>query len=122
MKKMMFLLMAMLMSFSASTFAGTKTEANLVENAMQFDIPVTIIVKQTITFNDGKTISVYYKKDGDVCKIYSKADLTNYSEDDLNRVKSTNFEVVDEVEGKCILTKKTNDVLKLAKSLFRQLK
>jgi len=122
MKKMMFLLMAMLMSFSVSTFAGTKTEAKQVENAIQFDIPFTIIVKQTVTFNDGKTIAVYYKKDGDVCKVYSKVDPTKYSEKDLERIKYTSFEIVDEVEGKCILTKKTADVLRLAKNLFGKLK
>ena len=109
--------MAMLMSFGMSAFAGTKTVNTSVENVAGISIPVNLTVKQTITFNDGKTITVYYQKEGDVCKAFSKDDVSKYKESDLNRIKSTNFEVTDHVEGKCLITKKTSDVIAFAKSL-----
>lgn len=109
------------MSFSMSTFAGTTTGCNKCENVSKFEIPVNIIIKQTITFNDGSQIAVFYQKEGNVCKLYSKTDVTKYKERDLYRIKSTNFEIVNKVEGKCLMTKNTSDVIKLAKSLFRQI-
>lgn len=122
MKKFMTLLIAMLMSFGTSTFAATTSAHTTVENNMMLSIPTNIIVKQTITFNDGKTIAVYYKKEGDVCKLYSDTDITKYKEKDLNRIKSTNIEITDHTEGKCIMTKKTNDVISLAKEMTKKIK
>lgn len=122
MKKIKFLLIAMLMSFGTSTFAGTTTTTNDIIVSQKISIPVNIIIKQTITFKDGKSISVYYKKEGDICKLYSQTDITKYKESDLSRIKSTNFEIADSTEGKCIMTKKTKDVISLAKSIFGQIK
>jgi len=118
----MIILIAMLMSFGTSTFAGTTTAVSEIENAQKFTIPVNIIIKQTITFTDGKTISIYYQKEGDVCRLYSDTDITKYTESDLNRIKSTNFEITNRTEGKCIMTKKAKDVIGLAKSIIRQVK
>lgn len=123
MKKIMFLLMAVLMSISTSTFAGTTTaQRQQQQSSTGFSIPVNIIVKQTIEFTDGKTIDVYYQKEGNVCKLYSREDVMKYSQSDLNRIKSTNFEIVDHCEGKCLLTKNVSDVLSLAKSLFGKIR
>ena len=107
----------MVMSFGTSTFASTKAESNKIE----FTIPANLIIKQTVTFNDGKTITVYYQKEGSTCRMYSKTDVTKYKQSDLNRIKSTNFEVTDHIEGKCIVTKKTSDVISFAKSMLKQL-
>lgn len=117
MKKIITLLMVMLMSVSLSASAGTTTDASA--NALKLDIPVNIIIKQTVTFMDGKTIELFYQKEGDVCRLYSKTDITKYTQEDLNRVKSTNFERVNHVEGKCYVTKKTGDLIGMARSLFR---
>lgn len=121
MKHTMILLIAMLMSFGTSTFAGTKTSQKVSVGGTKIEIPANLIIKQTITFNDGKVITVYYEKQGGVCKLYSKADLNKYTGADLNRVKSTNFEITDHTEGKCVMTKSTSDVMGLAQSIFKQL-
>ena len=113
MKKFLFALMAMLVSFSTSTFAGTKTSS-------PFSIPNNIVIKQTITFNDGNTITVFYQKEGDVCKLYSNTNVMKYKASDLYRVKASNFEIVDHVEGKCLMTKKLGQVIRMGKSLLRQ--
>ncbi len=44
-----------------------------------------------------------------------------YKESDLGKNQSTNFEFVDKVEGKCYITRKTNDVIAFAKSVLKQL-
>ena len=111
----------MLMSMSTSSFAATTTSTESKIDLSSLVVPTNITVKQTITFKDGKTIELYYQKKGDVCKLYSTTDVTKYKESDLGRIKATNFELVDKVEGKCYITRKTNDVIAFAKSVLKQL-
>lgn len=113
--------MTVLMSMSTSAFAATTTSTESKNDLTSFVIPTNITVKQTITFKNGKTIALYYQKKGDVCKLYSTTDVTKYKESDLGKIQSTNFEFVDKVEGKCYITRKTNDVIAFAKSVLKQL-
>lgn len=121
MKNLIVILVTMLMSMSTSAFAGTTTSTESKIDLSSIVIPVNITVKQTITFKDGKTIELYYQKQGDVCKLYSTTDVMKYKESDLGRIQSTNFELVDNVEGKCYMTRKTNDVIAFAKRVLKQL-
>lgn len=114
--------MAMLISVSLSTFAGTTTCTESNNRSIEITIPTNMIVKQTISFNNGKKVVVYYQKEGDVCKLYSTTDVTKYSESDLASIKSTTFEVYDYVEGKCYVSKKTSDIMSFAMSMFKQIK
>lgn len=119
MKKISILLMAMLMSISISASAGTTTSKSNTKSSRSVSIPTNLKLKQTITFNDGKTITVYYQKEGTVFKLYSADNLKGYNLNDLNRVKASNFEVADHVEGRCITTKSLGEVISMAKSLLR---
>lgn len=121
MKHIFIVLITMLMSMSTSAFAATTTSKECKIDLTSIAIPANITVKQTVTFKDGKIIELYYKKQGDVCKLYSTTDVTKYKESDLGRIKATNFELVDKVEGKCYITRKTNDVIAFAKSVLKQL-
>ena len=121
MKHLIVILMTVLMSISTSAFASTTTSTESKIDLSGIVVPTNITVKQTITFKDGKTIELYYQKKGDVCKLYSTTDVTKYKESDLSMIKSTNFEFVDKVEGKCYITRKTNDVIAFAKSVLKQL-
>ena len=121
MKHVFIVLITMLMSMSTSAFAATTTSKECKIDLTSIAIPANITVKQTVTFKDGKIIELYYKKEGDVCKLYSTTDVTKYKESDLGRIKATNFELVDKVEGKCYITRKTNDVIAFAKSVLKQL-
>ena len=89
-------LMSVMVSVPSSATTGNKVNGNAPEN---------IIVKQTTHFNDGRTLTLYYKKHGDQCEIYTPCDMNAYTKADLKKVQSTNFEVVDKTEGK--LYKKT---------------
>ena len=121
MKHVFIVLITMLMSMSTSAFAATTTSKECKIDLTSIAIPSNITVKQTVTFKDGKIIELYYKKKGDTCKLYSTTDVTKYKESDLSMIKSTNFEFVDKVEGKCYITRKTNDVIAFAKSVLKQL-
>lgn len=122
MKKLFAILSIALMSVfaaaTASATTGTETLTSRNENTLKIDIPVNLIVKQVITFKDDTHITVYYQKDGDTCRLYSTVDVTKYKESDLNRIKSTSFEISDRVKGKCLMTKRTSDVMKMARSVF----
>ncbi len=120
MKHFFVILMTLLMSMSTSAFAATTTSTESKIDLQSIVVPTNITVKQAITFKDGKTIELYYQKKGDVCKLYSTTDVTKYKESDLSRIKSTNFEIVDKVEGKCYITRKTSDVIAFAKSVLKQ--
>ena len=121
MKHVFIVLITMLMSMSTSAFAATTTSKECKIDLTSIAIPANITVKQTVTFKDGKIIEIYYQKKGDVCKLYSTTDVAKYKESDLGRIKATNFELVDKVEGKCYITRKTNDVIAFAKSVLKQL-
>lgn len=104
----------MFMSISLSAFAGTRTSSVRVNKSEKVAVPANIIVKQSITFMDGKTIVVFYKKTGNDCKVYSNENLNKYGVSDLMRIKSTNFERTDHVEGKCYASKTVGALVAMA--------
>jgi len=106
MKKILTLVIAMLMRISLSSFAGTKTNTSNNSKADKASIPTNIVIKQTITFDDGNTIAVFYEKKGQECKLYSKTDVSKYGVTDLCRIKSTNFEKTDHVRRKVLCYQK----------------
>lgn len=126
MKKVFVILSIALMSAFATATASSTTGSENVkaqsEQLFKIDIPVNLVVKQTVTFDDNTSITLYYQKEGNVCRLYSNVDVTKYSEQDLNRIKSTSFEVTDHVKGKCYLTRNCSDLIKFAKSVIKQVK
>jgi len=117
MKRMMFSLMIALMSVMTSTPAGAKTnkKQGLVEQ-----IPTSIVIKQKTKFNDGRTLVVYYKKEGLQCEVYSPCNDKNYDLSDVSKIQSTNFELTDKVEGKLYRKTTVVEVTKTLKQLANQ--
>ena len=113
MKQLMITLMIVLMSMMASTPASAKTDKN---NAKKM-VPTNIVVKQTTQFSDGRTLTIYYKKSGTQCEVYSPCKANDYSMSDASKIKSTNFEIVDKVEGKLYRKASIGEVSKLIKRL-----
>ncbi len=95
MKQLFITLILALMSVTLSMPASAKTG-----NVAKSYIPQNIIVRQTTCFNEGRTLVLYYKKQGNQCEVYSTCDEKDYDLSDVNRIKSTSFEVVSKVEGK----------------------
>lgn len=119
MKKFLAILFTMLMSISISAFAGTTTSKVKNHKSEKVSVPANIIIKQEVTFTDGKTIELFYKKTGNDCKVYSTENLNKYGLSDLMRIKSTNFERVDHVEGKCYASKTVSALVAMARKALR---
>ena len=115
MKQLIITLMVALMSVMASTPAAAKSKNELKNN-----VPTNLIVKQTTQFSDGRTLVIYYKKQGTNCEVYSPCDANDYNVSDASKIKSTNFEVVDKVEGKLYKKASVGEVTRIIKKLVNQ--
>lgn len=116
MKQLILTLMVALMSVMASTPAAAKNSKNELKN----NVPTNLIVKQTTQFSDGRTLVIYYKKQGTNCEVYSPCDANDYNVSDASKIKSTNFEVVDKVEGKLYKKASVGEVTRIIKKLVNQ--
>ena len=116
MKHLLTTLMIVLMSMIVSTPVSAKTNKKSVKD----QVPTNIVVKQTTRFNDGRTLTIYYKKSGAQCEVYSPCDADDYNMSDASKIKSTNFEVVDRVEGKLYKRASVGEVTKLIKRLVNK--
>lgn len=114
MNRIISFLIAMLMSISLSAFASMRTSIGSRIDLSSIAIPTDITVKQTVTCKDGKTIELYYLKKGNVCKFYSTTNVMKHKGSNPDRMKSSNLEFADTVEGKCYITHKANDVIAFA--------
>jgi len=119
MKKILTLLMVMLMSISLSAFAGTTTRGKSSNKLEQVSVPSYLIIKQTITFMNGKSITLFYEKKGEKCKLYSKSDLSKYGLVDLINIKSSNFERTNSVEGKCFANSTVSALVAMAREYIK---
>jgi hypothetical protein len=116
MKQMIITLMIALMSVMTSTPVSAKSN----KSELKKSVPTNLIVKQTTLFNDGRTLVVYYKKQGTNCEVYSPCNAKDYNVSDASKIKSTNFEVVDKVEGKLYKKASVGEVTRLIKKLVNQ--
>ena len=101
---------------SASTTAtpakAEKTSVSLIEK-----MPVNIVVKQTATLKDGRSVTIYYQKDGGYVEVFSDSNLKGYTVDDLLNLESTTFTLATSVKGTSILRMPVSK----ACSLFKQM-
>ena len=104
-------LMSVMVSMPASATTGNKVKSMMPQN---------IIVKQTTQFFDGRTLTLYYKKAGSRCEVYSPCHAEDYAVADVSKIKSTSFEVVDCVEGKLYRRASLGEVTKIFKRLVNQ--
>ena len=116
MKQLLFSLMIVLMSMMASTPAVAKSSKNDVKKM----VPTNIVVKQTTKFNDGRTLTIYYKKQGTNYEVYSPCNADDYDVSDASKIKSTNFEVVNKVEGKLYRKGSFAEITSIIKQLVNQ--
>ena len=113
---MIITLMIALMSVMTSTPVSAKSN----KSELKKSVPTNLIVKQTTLFNDGRTLVVYYKKQGTNCEVYSPCNAKDYNVSDASKIKSTNFEVVDKVEGKLYKKASVGEVTRIIKKLVNQ--
>lgn len=106
-------LMSVMMSVPASATTGNKKDVLPM-------VPQNIIVKQTTSFSDGRTLTLYYKKEGAQCEIYSPCDTKDFSMDDASKVKSTSFEVVQKTEGRLYKKASVAEMLSIVRKLVNR--
>ncbi len=106
---------ASLLSPATATAASTKAEKSNV--SLVEKIPVNIIVKQTAKLKDGRSVIIYYKKDGDFVEIFSSSNLKGYKPEDLLNLESTDFSLASSVAGTSIY----RCPISTAKAIFKQL-
>ena len=116
MKQSILTLMVALMSVMASTPAAAKSSSN----EWKKDLPTNLIVKQTTRFSDGRTLVIYYKKQGTNCEVFFFFFLFYFIVNYASKIISTNFEVVDKVEGKLYRKASVDEVRRLIKKLVNQ--
>jgi len=114
MRKFIKSLILALMTAVATVPVGAATETKEVKEM----IPQNIIVKQTTHFNDGRTLTVYYKKQGNQCEVYSPCNEKDYNMNDVKGIKSTNFEVVQKTEGKLYRKATMGEVMRFMKEIM----
>ena len=81
MKQLIMTLMIALMSVMASTPVSAKSN----KSELKKSIPTNLIVKQTTQFSDGRTLVIYYKKQGMNCEVYSPCNADDYSNDHVRK-------------------------------------
>ena len=116
MKQLILTLMVVLMSVRTSTPVSAKSN----KSDLKKNVPTNLVVKQTTQFSDGRTLVIYYKKQGTNCEVYSPCNANDYNVSDASKIKSTNFEVVDKVEGKLYKKASIGEVTRLIKRLVNQ--
>ena len=116
MKQLIMTLIIALMSVMASTPVSAKSN----KSDLKKNVPTNLIVKQTTQFSDGRTLVIYYKKQGANCEVYSPCSATDYNMLDASKIKSTNFEVVDKVEGKLYKKASIGEVTQFIKRMVNK--
>lgn len=110
------ILVATLVSAPAAQAASAPAQTS-EQKSLSALIPVSIVVEQTVTLDDGHNITIYYQKNGDRCEIYSESDLNGYNISDLATLKATSFRIVSSVKGKCVYSTSFAQARKLFKQL-----
>lgn len=100
----------------ASAMAAPKAESKS-SGKIAAMLPSQIVLEQTATLANGKTVTIYYKKSGSVCEIYSYSDLRGYGINDILSLSATNFRVVSSPKGKLLYKTTLSKAGKIVKSI-----
>lgn len=120
MKKIIFaLVLAVVALVSAPSASAAKTSdstksSNPVEQLWNA-LPDVLIVKQTATLNNGKSVTIYYKKAGNQCEVYTPSDITGLNVDDLTNLEKSDFSIATSTEGRKVYTAPFSTVRKIVK-------
>ncbi|MDE5998100.1 MAG: hypothetical protein K2G77_07825 [Muribaculaceae bacterium] len=98
---------------TTTTPAGNETKSiSLIEK-----MPVNIVVKQTATLKDGRSVTIFYKKEGGYVEVLSDSNLKGYTVDDLLNLESTTFTLASSAKGTSLYRMPVSK----ACSLFKQM-
>lgn len=104
-------------SFLAAPSASAKSPALPSKSAVMAMVPSDIVVEQTVSLSDGRTVSLFFKKTGNLCEVYSPDSLEGYEISDLASMEASSFRIVKEAKGKRVYKTTVNGATKLIKRL-----
>ncbi|MDE7109028.1 MAG: hypothetical protein K2O49_03550 [Muribaculaceae bacterium] len=104
MKKFAFLMMTVIISVATLFVAPSANAATrqAPESSLLTLVPDVMVIEQTATLSNGNTVTIYYKKNGNICEVYSDNDLKGYNVNDLVSLQATSFRVVSQPKGKLL--------------------
>ena len=106
MKKITFLMMTLVITLAGlltSPAANAATSSEKPSSSKIFSMmPNEIIIEQTATLSNGESVTIYYKKSGNDCEVFSEDNLAGYTVNDLYALRDTSFKVVESPKGKLI--------------------
>lgn len=111
---------ASLVILFASADVNSAPPAEKSISSILSSVPSNLVVKQTATLNDGRAVTIYYRKTGDYCEIYSPDNLNGYSQSDLLKLDSTSFSLVSEVKGERLYRCTVSKARSIVKSLVNK--
>lgn len=121
MKKIKILAVATLLTATSfiSSASTTSTPANAEAKSISLieKMPVSIVVKQTATLKDGRSVTIFYKKEGGYVEVLSDSNLKGYTVDDLLNLESTTFSLASSAKGTSLYRMPVSK----ACSLFKQM-
>ena len=102
--------------------SGSQSESGVSSGVMSTGsllslMPKSVVIEQTATLSDGRTVKIFYQKNGDLCEVFSNDNLNGYDVNDLINLKSTSFRIVSEPQGKRIYHTTVAKARKIVKSL-----
>lgn len=122
--KNLFRAIAVLMAVIAISFspiaANATQKSQETSKSLVALLPSTVIVEQTATLKDGRSVTIYYKKSGDYCEVYSNDNLNGFSADDLLNLSTSTFSITSETEGKCLYRCPISKARSIIKNLVNQ--
>ncbi|MDE6008343.1 MAG: hypothetical protein K2G90_03960 [Muribaculaceae bacterium] len=121
MKKIAFLMISVIISavalFAAPSANASTTVHHPATTSLLSMIPDVMIVEQTATLQNGQTVTIFYKKSGDSCEVFSESDLKGYGINDLVSLQATSFRIVSQPKGKLLYKTTVAKARKIIKSL-----
>lgn len=90
-------------------------------SAVVSKIPSSFVVEQTATLNNGKTVTLYYKRSGNLLEVYSPDNLKGYTPDDLLKIRTSTFTIVSAVKGQRVYHCTTTYAASMLKRLVNSL-
>lgn len=104
-------------SFLAAPVASAAQTPKQAQTSWISQIPVNLVIEQKATLSDGRTVTLYYQKKGDICEVYTNDTLDGYNVSDLIGLRDTSFRVVSSVKGKRVYYTTVAQACKLIKRL-----
>ncbi|MDE6447566.1 MAG: hypothetical protein K2L35_04540 [Muribaculaceae bacterium] len=116
-KFLMTLVIAMTMSFvgfSVSAASPKNSSSDFVGNVWK-SLPETLVVKQEATLGNGQVITIYYKKSGDQCEVYTPDNVSGLTVNALSDLKESDFSIAMSAKGRKVFTAPFSKVRRLVK-------